>query len=86
MSIIAYIFFIHIFQRVQISTQRKKEKNVTATIYTKNIIAQLELDIKKHNTKELYRIGASLRDLGKAWFAFSKFEMESFDILSRLEG
>jgi hypothetical protein len=36
--------------------------------------------------KELYHIGASLKDLGKKWFAFSKFEMESFDILSRLEG
>jgi hypothetical protein len=86
----------------------KREKNVTATIYTKNITAQLELDIKKHNaqypkitlkkfdashdrflildSKELYHIGASLKDLGKKWFAFSKFEMESFDILRRLEG
>ncbi len=86
----------------------KREKNVTATLYTKNITAQLELDIKKHNTqyakitlkkfdashdrflildgKELYHIGASLKDLGKKWFAFSKFEMESFDILKRLEG
>ncbi|MBA3025294.1 MAG: ORF6N domain-containing protein [Sulfurimonas sp.] len=86
----------------------KREKNVTATIYTKNITAQLELDIKKHNAqypkitlkkfdashdrfliidaKELYHIGASLKDLGKKWFAFSKFEMESFDILKRLEG
>ncbi len=31
-------------------------------------------------------IGASLKDLGKEWFAFSKFEMKSFDILNRLEG
>ena len=29
----------------------KREKNVTATLYTKNITAQLELDIKKHNTQ-----------------------------------
>jgi len=36
--------------------------------------------------KELYHIGASLKDLGKKWFAFSKFEMENFDILMRLEG
>jgi hypothetical protein len=36
--------------------------------------------------KELYHIGASLKNLGKKWFAFSKFEMESFDILKRLEG
>ncbi|MGE4418718.1 MAG: ORF6N domain-containing protein [Sulfurimonas sp.] len=86
----------------------KREKNVTATLYTKNITKQLELDIKKHNaqypkitlkkfdashdrflildSKELYHIGASLKDLGKKWFAFSKFEMENFDILKRLEG
>jgi prophage antirepressor-like protein len=86
----------------------KKEKNVTATLYTKNITAQLELDIKKHNaqypkitlkkfdashdrflildSKEIYHIGASLKDLGKKWFAFSKFDMESFEILQRLEG
>jgi hypothetical protein len=86
----------------------KRQADVTAAIYTKNITAQLELDIKKHNaqypkitlkkfnashdrflildSKELYHIGASLKDLGKKWFAFSKFEMESFDILKRLEG
>ena len=85
----------------------KRQTNVTTTIYTKNITAQLELDIKKYNTqypkitlkkfdashdrffildgKELYHIGASLKDLGKKWFAFSKFDMESFDILQRLE-
>ena len=34
--------------------------------------------------KEIYHIGASLKDLGKKWFAFSKFEIESFDILKRL--
>jgi len=35
--------------------------------------------------KEIYHIGASLKDLGKKWFAFSKFEIESFDILKRLK-
>ncbi len=34
--------------------------------------------------KEIYHLGASLKDLGKKWFAFSKFEIESFDILKRL--
>ena len=34
--------------------------------------------------KEVYHIGASLKDLGKKWFAFSKFDMEALDILSRL--
>jgi len=35
--------------------------------------------------KELYHIGASLKDLGKKWFAFSKMDLRSFDVLERLE-
>ena len=35
--------------------------------------------------KEIYHVGASLKDLGKKWFAFSKFEIEALDILGRLE-
>ena len=34
--------------------------------------------------KEIYHIGASLKDLGKKWFAFSKIDIENFDILKRL--
>ena len=33
---------------------------------------------------EVYHIGASLKDLGKKWFAFSKFNIDSFNILERL--
>jgi hypothetical protein len=33
---------------------------------------------------EVYHIGASLKDLGKKWFAFSRFEMDALDILKRL--
>ena len=35
--------------------------------------------------KEIYHIGASLKDLGKKWFAFSKFEMQSLEILERVK-
>ena len=31
--------------------------------------------------KEVYHLGASLKDLGKKWFAFSKFEIENLKIL-----
>ncbi len=34
---------------------------------------------------EMFHIGASLKDLGKKWFAFSKFEMESLKILGKLK-
>ena len=36
------------------------------------------------DNKEVYHIGASLKDLGKKWFAFSKLEKEAFELLSRL--
>ena len=34
--------------------------------------------------RELYHIGASLKDLGKKWFAFSRMDMGSLEILGRL--
>lgn len=72
----------------------KRDKGVTATIYTYTISNQLNLDIQKHNSQypqievktykqshdrfliidntDVYHIGASLKDLGKKMFAFSK--------------
>ena len=35
--------------------------------------------------KDVYHIGASLKDLGKKWFAFSKLDIETIDILSKLK-
>jgi hypothetical protein len=76
----------------------KRNNNVTATIYTKNISNQLGLDVQRYNSQyppieieifpdahdrfliiddiELYHIGASLKDLGKKWFAFSRMDIE----------
>jgi hypothetical protein len=34
---------------------------------------------------ELYHIGASLKDLGKKWFAFSQMNTESFELLKRIK-
>ncbi|WP_455755947.1 ORF6N domain-containing protein [Sulfurimonas sp.] len=34
--------------------------------------------------KDVYHIGASLKDLGKKWFAFSKFDINALDILQKL--
>ncbi len=34
---------------------------------------------------EVYHFGASLKDLGKKWFAFSKFDKDAFKILDRVE-
>lgn len=35
--------------------------------------------------EEIYHIGASLKDLGKKWFAFSKMDKENLKILERLK-
>jgi len=84
----------------------KRNKNVTASIYTKAVNKQLKLDLEKHNAqyplikirilkkahdrfliidnKELYHIGASLKDLGKKWFAFSKMDTEALYLIENL--
>lgn len=35
--------------------------------------------------KEIYHFGASLKDLGKNWFGFSKFNQEAVDLLKRIK-
>jgi hypothetical protein len=84
----------------------KRDPNVKATLYTKTLSKQLELDLQKHNAqypkieivkfdlshdrfmiideKEVYHLGASLKDLGKKWFAVSKMDTESFEIMEKL--
>lgn len=83
----------------------KRQPQVRATIYSKNIGPQLQLDLQKHNSqypeikalafteahdrflildeKELYHLGALLKDLGKKWFAFSKLELPVSAVLGR---
>lgn len=37
------------------------------------------------DNQTVYHIGASLKDLGKKWFAFSKMEWQASDLLAKLE-
>ncbi|MBR4689572.1 MAG: virulence RhuM family protein [Bacteroidales bacterium] len=84
----------------------KRNKDVTATIYTHSIGEQLQLDIDRHNAQyksiivlrykkshdrflilddNVYHVGASLKDLGKQWFAIMKMnEIRAEDILGRI--
>lgn len=84
----------------------KRNKRVTATIYTSSLTKQLKLDIIKFNAqyppvevktfttshdrfliidnKIIYHFGASLKDLGKKWFAFSKLNLNAEDIITKL--
>lgn len=85
----------------------KRNKSVSATIYTRSQTKQLTLDLQKHNAqypeieirtfsyshdrfliidnKTVYHIGASLKDLGKKWFAFSKIALDATDLIKRLK-
>ena len=36
--------------------------------------------------KEVFHFGASLKDLGKKWFAFSRLEKEALRLMERLNG
>jgi hypothetical protein len=38
------------------------------------------------DNKDVYHLGASLKDLGKKWFAFSKMGIEGLDLLGKIEG
>jgi len=89
---------------LQLFTKRKK--NVTVSIYTKNITKVLKQDLEKHNAQHpkietekftkahdrfliidqttVYHFGASLKDLGKKWFAFSKMNMEAMEMIANL--
>lgn len=84
----------------------KRSTGVTATIYTKQITPQLQLDLNRHNNQyprinirtyrqahdrfiiidnnNVYHIGASLKDLGKKLFAFSKMDIPATTILNLL--
>lgn len=54
-----------------------------------------KIDVKKFNKshdrfliideKEIYHIGASLKDLGKKWFAFSKIGLDPGEMIKKLE-
>ena len=84
----------------------KRSAGVKATIYTKQITPQLQLDLTRHNSQypqidirtcsqshdrfliidnaDVYHIGASLKDLGKKWFAFSKLNIPANTITNLL--
>lgn len=84
----------------------KRLAGVKATIYTKQVSQQLQLDLTRHNAQyapidikpfnkahdrfliiddRVYHIGASLKDLGKKWFAFSLMnDISSSDLVKKV--
>ena len=65
----------------------KRDPNVTATIYTRQLNQQQQLDVQRHNQQYppinintliidnvVYLFGASLKDAGKELFAYIKMQ------------
>ena len=69
----------------------KRKTDVTATIYTQRIMPQMQLDLEKHDrfllidSQEVYHIGASMKDLGKKMFAFSRLSIPATVIMNLLD-
>ncbi|HNS30402.1 MAG TPA: RhuM family protein [Tenuifilaceae bacterium] len=72
----------------QITKETKLDQKKYSSQYPE---IEIKLFSKAHDrfliidSQEVYHIGASLKDLGKKWFAFSKINFEVNDILKRLE-
>lgn len=86
----------------------KREKGVSATIYTQHISQKFQLDINRHNSQypavavehfnkahdrflfideDVYHIGASIKDLGKKWFAFTLMrDITAAELLGKIKG
>lgn len=65
--------------RLDYEKYKKQYNNIALKIFKNAHDRFLIID-----NKEIYHIGASLKDLGKKWFAFSKMSGESLSVLGRL--
>ena len=68
----------------------KRDAKVDMKIYTKTISKQLKFDLSHDrfliiDEKDIYHFGASLKDLGKKWFAVSKMDINSFELIEKLK-
>ncbi|MEA2013469.1 MAG: ORF6N domain-containing protein [Verrucomicrobiota bacterium] len=65
--------------RLDLDKHNRQYTNVDVKIFKSSHDRFLIIDKRK-----FYHIGASLKDLGKKWFAFFKFEKETFSVLKKL--
>ena len=61
-----------------------KERIVLFDNYVDDTVLTM-LDKRGENDSTVYHIGASLKDLGKKWFAFSRMEMKAEGLLSSVD-
>ncbi|MDD3248812.1 MAG: RhuM family protein [Smithellaceae bacterium] len=75
------IFTAHFSKQLQLDLQRYNAQYppIDVKLFLKSHDRFLIID-----KKTVYHIGASLKDLGKKWFAFSKIAMNTFQMINKL--
>lgn len=82
-GVIAIIYTHKISKQLKLDTEKHNSQ------YDPIILKEFQ---KSHDrfliidNQTVYHIGASLKDLGKKWFAFSKIGLNAQDIINRIEG
>ncbi|OFY97331.1 MAG: hypothetical protein A2309_03740, partial [Bacteroidetes bacterium RIFOXYB2_FULL_35_7] len=81
-KVTACIYTSKINEQFKLDLQKHNQQypEVQVKLFTQSHDRFLILDLK-----EIYHIGASLKDLGRRWFAFSKIKMNADDIIKRLK-
>ena len=80
-GVVATIFTLHLTNELKLDLKKHNAQyqEIDIKTFTKSHNRFLIID-----KQSVYHIGASLKDLGKKWFAFSKIGLEPTDILKRL--
>jgi hypothetical protein len=75
------VYTKEIFKQLQLDIDRfnKQYEPIEIVLFSKSHDRFLVID-----KTEIYHFGASLKDLGKKWFAFSKLNIDSKEILNKL--
>ena len=79
-DVIIYTQSISKTLRVDVEKYNTQYKEIEIKVFKKSHDRFIILD-----ENEVYHIGASLKDLGKKWFAFSRMSLDSLSILKKVE-
>ncbi len=66
--------------KLDLQKYNSQYKNITLKIFKDSHDRFMIID-----NKEVYHIGASLKDLGKKWFAFSRFDIDALNLIGKLK-
>ena len=83
------IFDAYLFVSDIIKSAQNSIKLIDNYVDESTLVLFIKRDVKDRfliiDEKEVYHFGASLKDLGKKWFAVSKIDISSFELLGKLK-